>query len=576
MKIGEQNIECSRVKCPYREVDTEFLKIINNFACGIAICQNDSWSTVIEANDTFFDITGYSREEMRDIFHNRFTTIIEDGGEELLQNVYETTVGNDNKMVCEFRIRAKSGKVVHIHNIATYDKEKDIFQVVIVDITAKEKVIETIMNRDRLDPLTQLPTLGKFKELATTLLENNKEDTFLLMKIDISHFSMVNELFGNKSGDELLVAFARAFEKVKYKTAIFARMGKDEFVALGTKEEFQRFSKERSNYNRILEMMVQKQIPHMSHHKLSFCIGAYELPIEERNIDVALNKASMAHRYAKYNHSHQVTVYDETLKNKNILFTNIRNRMKSALANGEFVPYIQPKYDIYKERVVGAEVLVRWIDESKMLYFPDEFIPIFERNRFILKLDMYMLKSVCKMLRAWIDLGYQRVPVSVNFSQLHLENKQFVAELVKCVDRYRVPHELIQVELTESALVNNTGVLVRLLGELKEAGFKVSVDDFGTGYSSLGLLRYYKFDTLKLDRSFFHNEELEDEERGNEIIKYTIKMARSLDMEVVAEGIEDKKQIEFLKETECNTVQGYYYAKPMTRTEFEERYLKYA
>ncbi len=248
--------------------------------------------------------------------------------------------------------------------------------------------------------------------------------------------------------------------------------------------------------------------------------------------------------------------------------------MHKALDHEEFKVFLQPKCNVNTGKIKGAEALVRWIESNGNMVFPNEFIPLFEQNGFIVELDKYMLKGVCSILRSYIDRGIECLPISVNFSRLHIQNPNFVKEIADIVISHGVETKYIDIELTESTVMENGNQLRTLLKDLHKAGFLVSIDDFGSGYSSLGMLKNFKVDTLKLDRSFFVDFEEEDEYgRGNLVVESVVKLAGKLNMYTVAEGIEDQEQLEFLQRINCDAAQGYYFSKPVPLVQFDKMYL---
>ena len=242
--------------------------------------------------------------------------------------------------------------------------------------------------------------------------------------------------------------------------------------------------------------------------------------------------------------------------------------MQQALENEEFVVYLQPKYNPVNDELAGAEALVPWINEEDGFIPPGKFIPIFEKDGFIPKLDDYMISHVAKLQAEWMSEGRRLVPVSVNVSRAHFATPRLAEHICRLVDIYGVPHQFIEIELTESAFFDDKAVLLNTVNELKASGFKVSMDDFGAGYSSLNSLKDLPLDVLKLDADFFRGGEAE---RGEIVVSEAIQLAKKLDMKIVAEGVEKKDQVDFLASHGCDMIQGYYYAKPMPADEYKER-----
>ena len=247
----------------------------------------------------------------------------------------------------------------------------------------------------------------------------------------------------------------------------------------------------------------------------------------------------------------------------------VEDDMDRALAANEFKVYLQPKYSTKKEELSAAEALVRWIHPEFGFVSPAKFIPIFERNGFITKLDDYMLTEVSRLQATWMEQGKKLVPISVNVSRAHFTSPDLAEHICSIVDEYKVPHEFIELELTESAFFDDKQTLLDTVKKLKEFGFKVSMDDFGAGYSSLNSLKELPLDIIKLDAQFFRD--IEDKKRADLIVCDTIKLAKKLGMQIVAEGIETREQVDFLAGQHCDLIQGFYFAKPLPVAEFEER-----
>ncbi|EFS27535.2 hypothetical protein FUAG_03050 [Fusobacterium ulcerans ATCC 49185] len=250
---------------------------------------------------------------------------------------------------------------------------------------------------------------------------------------------------------------------------------------------------------------------------------------------------------------------------------NIEDNMEHALENNEFIVYFQPKVELKTNKIAGAEALVRWQDPKKGLIPPDEFIPIFEKNGFITKLDIYVFEEVCKTIRKWLNEGINPIPVSVNLSRMHLQNPNFLKKYKEIQEKYEVPADLLEIELTETLVFENFEQLKKVIDDIHQMGFSCSIDDFGSGYSSLNLLKEIPVDILKLDRIFFSKK---NDKRGNSVIESIISLAKKLNMTTISEGVETISQVEFLRKADCDLVQGYVYSKPLAKDDFEITFLK--
>ncbi len=418
------------------------------------------------------------------------------------------------------------------------------------------------------DELTGLANMAKFKKDVYEILKKNPQQKLMAVKMDIMNFKAINEMYGHEMGDEVLLAIASTAQHVTIKPFIFARAGADEFFVFG-KHDFL------ININEIIDSYEEIFLGGVSDakkHEFIFRYGRYAIEQGETDVTDIINKASLAHSHAKKLEGERVFDYTEKIKNTMIMQTEITNKMHDAIENREFKVYLQPKISVDSNELKGAEALVRWIESDGKMIFPNDFIPIFEGNGFIVELDKYMLDSTCKIINDWKQKGYKLVPVSVNFSRVNLENANFVEDIKQICDNNNVERKYIEVELTETALTESEEALGKLLKDLFDAGFSVSIDDFGAGYSSLGMLKSFKVDTLKLDRSFFIDHE--DDVRGNTVVKGIIEIAHNLGMDTVAEGIESLEQIEFLSKVGCESAQGYVFSKPIDPSAFEEKYLK--
>lgn len=433
------------------------------------------------------------------------------------------------------------------------------------DITKqKEEHLRHIKQLETLafvDELTKIRTFYKFKIDAQQILKEQTDTGHFLAKLDIDNFKLINQLYGYEKGNEVLRCVARALaQTARNPNEIFARVSNDEFIAL--------FSLANSGdvaalYTTFLHNFYTVMGPDFG-FKCTFPRGVCLVTASDvQNLDMndLFEKVNVAHKTAKLNHSGALVVYNKALTRAALHTTEIESKMADALQNNEFTVYLQPKYHLDTEMVGGAEALTRWRNENSALFAPNSFIPVFERNGFITKLDFYVLETVCVTIKNWIAAGIKPVVVSVNFSKLHLNNRNFIKELCEVVDRVGIDRKYIEIEITESGIYDNIDKLETLLCDLHQNGFAMSMDDFGSGYSSLGMLKDLPVDIIKMDRGFFANQK--DIRRSKIVVGSIINMAAGLGIRIVAEGVEEQQHIDLLRELHCDMVQGYYYAKPM-------------
>lgn len=314
-------------------------------------------------------------------------------------------------------------------------------------------------------------------------------------------------------------------------------------------------------------------------HKFYFWVGVdriYESKDEKgkvtrrKDVDIEkeFNNAGAARATITVEDS-QIVFFDDKMVEEQKWIDVINENQLRALENEEFVVYYQPKYDPRTEELRGAEALIRWMSPEHGMVSPGRFIPIFEKNGFITRIDHYMLEHVARDQRRWLDNGFKCVPVSVNVSRAHFIESDLAEQIRDIVDNAGTPHELIEIELTESAFFDDKNALISTIKKLKEYGFAVSMDDFGSGYSSLNSLKEMPLDVLKLDAEFFRGDD--GEGRGEIVVSEAIRLAKSLKMRTVAEGVEEKNQVDFLAGLGCDMIQGFYFAKPMPGDEYESK-----
>lgn len=249
----------------------------------------------------------------------------------------------------------------------------------------------------------------------------------------------------------------------------------------------------------------------------------------------------------------------------------MEEKLLNSIKNNKFIIFLQPKFDTITEKIVGAEALIRKLEYGKII-MPSDFIPEYERTGIITKLDTYVLEEVCKLQRKWRKLNFPLVPISINESRHHLKNENHIRELQEMINKYQADSSLIELEMTETTIVEDIFLAKKAAKSVKNLGFIISMDDFGSGYSSFNILKDIEIDILKIDKEFFKN--LENNKRAQIIIEAIIKMCKKLRIKTVAEGIETKEQVEFLKKIGCDIIQGYYFSRPISVEEFEKRYLR--
>lgn len=422
--------------------------------------------------------------------------------------------------------------------------------------------METVKN---FDTLTGIPTEYKFKLDAQNMLRRNPGISYAVISMDFKHFKALNDTLGYQQGDEMLKEFVRFMVLRLIPQQLFARVSADNFISLCPMDSIEDLL---AHMNRISDTFCAEQRKRNVSFKVELVSGIYVIRDHSMDISLAVDYADIARKSAKEKGISQCQVFDDGMENQIRKEHEILNNMEKALRKREFQIFLQPKIDLRTSRLAGAEALTRWRQPDGRMIPPNDFIPLFERNGFIIKMDFYVYEEVCKLMRFWMDCDYQVVPISMNVSRVQLNFPGFTKKVTDLVDRYEIPHELIEFELTESVFLDHTDSAIQVMNTLRENGFGISIDDFGAGYSSLNLLKDMTTDVLKLDKEFFRKGEMKKEEKI--IVSSIIGMAKQLNMKVLSEGVETTSQMEFLKQIECDLAQGYLYAKPLPVMAFEE------
>lgn len=420
-----------------------------------------------------------------------------------------------------------------------------------------------------VDEVTGLPTKAKHRQEVDEKLRNIKRD-YAYISVEIDNYEYVKEMYGYAYGNYILRHIADGLKAAVLPDELLSHTSEPRFGLLvqydGDEELRKRFL---TLFHRIGQVPPNEEVD--SVYSVTFTCGAYRISRYGESAAKVRERANIAREEARRLFENNIEFYDDKLQQRRAEQEQFEFEMRQALEKQQFVVYMQPKYSAVDETIVGAEALVRWEHPEKGLIYPNSFVPLFESNGFIVKIDYYILEAVCQCIRNWLNEGVEPVVVSVNLSRVHLYNTDLVERLVEITDRYRVPHHLIEFELTETVLFDELGQLLSVMSKLKQAGFVLSMDDFGSGYSSLNMLKQLPVDILKLDKAFLDNFDASDTgQKEKTIVSHIISMAKDLDMEVLAEGVESKSQKDFLLSANCDMIQGYYYAKPMKLARFDK------
>lgn len=427
------------------------------------------------------------------------------------------------------------------------------------DINESEAIV---INGLEVNALTGLYLSHTFFQKAEEFLKSVDGDGYCVLAIDLEHFRLFNKIYSREQGDELLKRVAEKLKEYRINYGgVIGYFGGDNFAIL-TQMDMDRF--------RDFHRAIAKEVACWN-NTVGFLPAFGVYPITDTAIDIATmyDRATMALKRIMGNYSQRHCIYSEDMEEKEEEELRLLSEIQSSLNNQEFTFYVQPQCDIATGKIVGGECLVRWIHPEKGLISPGIFIPVLEKNGFIASLDRYVWEKVCEWLRSLIDRGFQPVPVSINVSRIDIYSMDVPGFLLRLMEKYQLPSDLLKVEITESTYVENNDKVIRTVKQLRDAKLWVMMDDFGSGYSSLNMLRSVAVDVLKLDMRFLEIKDTE-EEKGIGILESVVNMARQMQLPIIVEGVENQKQESFLLKMGCRYSQGYYYYRPMPVDEFEK------
>lgn len=461
--------------------------------------------------------------------------------------------------------------------IADRDDEPDVLRALVLDAddtilrpVMGELLVQRMHNLLRLgenamlrralerDALTGIFNRHTFIKRTTKMLRKKNTEVYHLMVWDVEHFKVINDLYGLATGDRVLRAIARCIDEQLRGVGTYARLESDRFAMCYPARLYEPHELLASADAQLEEMNVGVRI---ALYAGVYCVSDVNLSVEQM-----CDRAYMALLTVKGHYHERFAYYDRAMRDRLMMEQRITSEMNAALQGGQFCFYVQPVYSITTGEPTFGEALVRWNHPELGVVPPRDFIPLFERNGFITRLDAYLWESVCKFQSDLIAEGVTPLPLSVNFSRLNLLNPALCSDLLETVAKYGLSSTLLKLEITESAYTDHPEQLLAAIQTLRAEGFEILMDDFGSGYSSLSMLKEVPVDILKIDMRFLAG--MENNARAANIMASIVRMAKWLGSTVVAEGVETQAQIDFLRSVGCDCVQGFYYAKPIPLPEY--------
>ena len=403
-----------------------------------------------------------------------------------------------------------------------------------------------------IDPITGLGNYNAYLEKTKEKLEIDGKKTVIIL--DIDKFKSFNKKYGHMKGNELLKRVGEEIKHAIRKTDIVCRLANDVFgIFLVGEVDVEGITK---RLNRKISRIHIGDI----WYNLRISMGVYICDKNEKDVQSIIDKAIMAHDSIKGKYHVPYGVFTEEFEQKIIRESEIENMMEDAIENKEFEIYYQPQISTKTEKIEGAEALVRWKKNENMIS-PGEFIPIFEKNYFIIKLDEYVYEMVCENIQE-MKKELKKVPkISVNISKESLLEKDFLEKYMNITKQYDISPSNLEIEITERTTVDNNIDMKEILEKIKEKGFSIAIDDFGTGYSSLNMLEMLPIDMIKIDKSFI--DRIGEKNETINLLEIILLISKKLNLKTVAEGVEKREQVEYLKKENCDFIQGYFYAKPL-------------
>lgn len=554
---------------PLGEQRLGLASLMNAVPGGIAVYDLSGKPALLYYNDVLRSMVGYTAREYDRIMEEDPLRLVDPRDRELVGEMIGSFRKNPKPIENAFRAITKSGEVRWLRVSASPAGQGMLCVAVYIDVTSDrqnqesaEQMRRELYYRADHDALTGLPNREAFYHETAQLLQRDPDTRYVILMMDIERFKVINDMFGKEAGDRVLVAIGQGMEQLLRRVGTCARLEADHFVAC--------LPLRLLDMDRILQLL-DRGLKHQNlDYRIQASFGLYLVHNINLPVHQMCDRALMALKTVKGSALKRYAFYDDQLRRVLLDENTILAEMHDALAKEQFKLYLQPIFTVDTQQPVSAEALVRWHHPDKGLIRPDRFIPLFERNGFITKLDLFIFEKACQLLKSWQEQDYP-LTVSVNISRIDLYSPSLCDRLLALLARYGVKPGQLRLELTESAYTKDPQELVVAINSLHEAGFAILMDDFGSGYSSLNVLMDMPVDALKLDMRFL--EKLNVNPRAASILTSVVRMAKWLHMPVVAEGVETAEQLSFLRSIGCDHVQGYLFSKPISVEDFTARYI---
>lgn len=562
-ELKDQLDELIKQKIMLQEKDERHNLVVE--ASNIGIWEKDSESGTSFYSDKWYEILGLKKDNVVGREEEVYESLIFPEDLPELRDSFNKHINDKTAYFeCEHRIKTPSGQIKWIHSVgkALWDDDGSIIKMAgaNTDITAKKEFEEKVNKLAYFDTLTGLPNSSSLAERFETMRESGAKEIALIY-IDMDNFKLINDSYGHVIGDMIMVEVSRRLKKFCSRKIHISRLGGDEYALLvpdTTEEELIIFVENLINY---LEAIIQVEGYNLS---LGTNIGIALYPKDGDKVDVLLRNADTA-MYRATEKKCKYLFFKAGMNDAITEKLNIRNHMKLALMKNEFMLYYQPQYRSSDKKIMGFEALCRWENDNLGMIPPSKFIPIAEESKLIIPLGDWILEEAIKFLKELHNKGYEYLIMSVNISVIQLLQDNFSDKVLKFVESYNVPPSCLELEITESGMMESVDLVLENIIALKSRGVRIALDDFGTGYSSLNYLTELPLDTLKIDKSFVDN--IGQKKEKSLLTGSIVEIGRRLGLSIVAEGVETEDQFKYLAKKRCERIQGYYFSKPIPETD---------
>lgn len=543
--------------------------LIDNVPGGIVMFEVGESVELVFYNDSLLDIIGYTKEEVDNIYVNKPLALVHPDDIELLRYNIRKSINKHSLAQISFRLLRSNNTNCWVRMNASkiYTNDyKTVFYAVLID-TTKEKETEHEINEAYAklkynadhDSLTGIYSSEAFYRETKEMLLSRPEEKFMVIRFNIERFKVINDLYGSNMGDLILKKYAAGLKSQLTGKGTYGRLSSDHFVICMPRNLF--------SINRLTDAIESASDGFGNNMNIVVDAGIYEIEDINLPISIMCDRANLALQTINGNYLKRYAYYQDEQWQALIEEEDLLAAMEESIKNNEFYIVIQPIYSQTINAPTSGEALVRWNHPKKGIISPSKFIPIFEKNGFISKLDWYVWDKVCEYLSERKSQNKKILPISMNMSRLSLKNTRLIEDINELVAKYNIEPQYIRFEITESAYIDDPELLLKTVLELQECGFKVLMDDFGSGYSSLNLLKDLPIDILKIDMKFLGN--LETSYRAGNILSSVIRMARWLKLPTIAEGVETRAQVDFLNSIGCDKIQGYFYSRPLSLEDYD-------